>query len=97
VLRPQVTIVFLTLVLTTAAVCRAADPPGAAISGVVRDAQGIAQMGALVQIVADDSALMGTAFTDLHGRYLILHLLPGKYEVRVGCPGGGQSHVEYFV
>jgi hypothetical protein len=85
VLRPQVKIVFLTLVLTTAAVCRAADPPGAAISGVVRDAQGIAQMGALVQIVADDSALMGTAFTDLHGRYLILHLLPGKYEVRASA------------
>jgi Carboxypeptidase regulatory-like domain len=85
VLRPQVKIVFLTLVLTTAAVCRAADPSGAAVSGVVRDAQGIAQMGALVQVVADDSALVGTAFTDLHGRYLILHLLPGKYEVRASA------------
>ncbi len=49
---------------------------------MVRDAQGVAQMGALVQVVADDSAVLGTAFTDLHGRYLITRLLPGKYDVR---------------
>jgi hypothetical protein len=85
VLRPQVKIVFLMLMLTTPAISRAADPPGAAVSGVVRDAQGIAQMGALVQVVAADSALVATAFTDLHGRYLILHLLPGKYEVRASA------------
>jgi Carboxypeptidase regulatory-like domain len=85
VLRPQVKIALLTLMLTTAAIGRAADPPGAAVSGVVRDAQGIAQMGALVQVVSDGSALVGTAFTDLHGRYLILHLLPGKYEVRASA------------
>jgi hypothetical protein len=85
VLRPQVKIVFLALLLTTSAIGRAADPPGATVSGVVRDAQGIVQMGALVQVVADDSALVGTAFTDLHGRYLILHLLPGKYEVRASA------------
>jgi hypothetical protein len=85
VLRPQVKIVFLTLLLTTSAISRAADPPAAAVSGVVRDAQGIVQMGALVQVVADDTALVGSAFTDLHGRYLILHLLPGKYEVRASA------------
>jgi hypothetical protein len=82
VLRPQVKIVFLTLMLTTAAISRAAEPSGAAVSGVVRDAQGVAQMGALVQVVTGDSALVGTAFTDLQGRYLIVHLLPGKYQVR---------------
>jgi Carboxypeptidase regulatory-like domain len=79
--RSQVKIVLLALVLTSASMCRAADP-AAVISGVVRDAQGVAQMGALVQVVAGDSAMVGTAFTDLHGRYLIAHLLPGKYEVR---------------
>jgi hypothetical protein len=85
VLRPQVKIGFLALLLTSSAISRAADPPGAAVSGVVRDAQGIVQMGALVQVVADNTALVGTAFTDLHGRYLILHLLPGKYEVRASA------------
>ena len=55
------------------------------MSGVVRDAQGVAQLGALVQVIADDSAVLGTAFTDLHGRYLIPHLLPGRYQVRASA------------
>ena len=59
-----------------------AGGPVAAVSGVVRDSQGVAQMGALVQVLANDSVMVGTAFTDLHGRYLISNLTPGKYEVR---------------
>ena len=82
--RPQVKIAFLSLMLLTAAV-RVAAGQGAAVSGVVRDAQGVAQLGALVQVVAENSAVLGTAFTDLHGRYLIPHLLPGKYEVRASA------------
>jgi hypothetical protein len=55
---------------------------GAAIQGVVRDAHGVVQLGALVQVIADDSAMVSTAFTDLHGRYLVSNLIPGRYEVR---------------
>jgi carboxypeptidase family protein len=54
----------------------------ATVTGVVRDGQGVAQMGALVQILANGSLMAGTALTDLHGRYLISNLVPGKYEVR---------------
>lgn len=79
--RTQVNIAFLALVLTIAASGRAVGPP-AAVSGEVRDAQGVAQMGALVQILAQNSVMVGTAITDLHGRYLITNLLPGRYEVR---------------
>jgi hypothetical protein len=82
--RPQVKIVFVSLMLLTAAV-RVAIGQSAAVSGVVRDAQGVAQLGALVQVLTDDSAILGTAFTDLHGRYLIPHLLPGKYQVRASA------------
>jgi hypothetical protein len=82
--RPQVKIVYVALTLLTVAVGVAAGQ-SAAVSGVVRDAQGVAQLGALVQVVADDSAVLGTAFTDLHGRYLITRLLPGKYEVRASA------------
>ena len=81
--RSQVKIAILALVLTVTATSRAAGPV-AAVSGVVRDAQGVAQMGALVQVLAND-AMVGTAFTDLHGRYLIANLLPGKYEVRASA------------
>jgi hypothetical protein len=79
--RPQVKIAILSLMLLTVAV-RTAAGQGAAISGVVRDAQGVAQLGALVEVVAVDSTVLGTAFTDLHGRYLIPHLIPGRYDVR---------------
>ena len=82
--RPRVKIAFVSLLLVTVAV-RFAVGQGAAVSGVVRDAQGVAQLGALVQVVANDSAVLGTAFTDLHGRYLIPHLAPGKYEVRASA------------
>jgi hypothetical protein len=79
--RSQVKIAILAVMLATAAIGRAAGPV-AAVSGVVRDAQGVAQMGALVQVLAQNSVMVGTAFTDLHGRYLIANLVPGKYDVR---------------
>jgi hypothetical protein len=63
---------------------RAADG-GAVVSGVVRDAQGVAQMGALVQVLAGDSWTVATAFTDAHGRYVIAHLHPGRYLVRASA------------
>ena len=79
--RSQVKIALLALMLSTASVCLAVGP-GATVTGVVRDADGVAQMGALVQVLATDTGLVGTAFTDLHGRYLITRLLPGRYQVR---------------
>ena len=79
--RTQVKIAFLAVIVAVAATCRAAGS-SAAVSGVVRDAQGVAEMGALVQVLAQNSVMVGTAFTDLHGRYLISNLIPGKYEVR---------------
>ncbi len=64
----------------------AGGPTGrSVVSGVVRDAQGVAQMGALVQVLAADSVTVGTAFTDLHGRYVIANLIPGKYLVRASA------------
>jgi hypothetical protein len=75
----------LTMLLMTASASFAAGPSGAAVSGIVRDAQGVAQMGALVQAVAGGSGRIETAFTDLQGRYVIAHLLPGKYEVKASA------------
>ena len=80
--RIRVKIAILALMLTASAAVWAAP---AAVSGVVRDAQGVAQMGALVQVMGADSVLVGTALTDLHGRYLIANLVPGKYEVRASA------------
>jgi hypothetical protein len=79
-----VKIAVLTVMMLTGCLSGWAAPP-AAVSGVVRDSQGVAQMGALVQVVGADSSILGTAFTDLRGRYLIANLLPGKYEVRASA------------
>ena len=54
----------------------------AVVSGVVRDTQGVAQMGAMVQVLAAGSATVATAFTDMYGRYRIANLVPGRYQVR---------------
>ena len=83
--RYQVKFVLSVLMLSSTSAIFAAAPPGAAVSGVVRDNQGVAQMGALVQILTSDSAAVATAFTDLHGRYVIAHLIPGKYQVRASA------------
>ena len=72
------------LVLLAAATPGWASSP-AVVSGIVRDAQGVVQMGALVQVLGADSVMAGTAFTDLHGRYVIANLLPGKYDVRASA------------
>jgi hypothetical protein len=58
---------------------------GGVISGVVKDSQGTAQMGALVQILAANSRTVATAFTDLHGHYAVANLLPGRYQVRASA------------
>jgi hypothetical protein len=72
------------LMLTLASgVCSAASP--AAVSGVVRDTQGVAQMGAMVQVLAAGSVNVATVFTDIYGRYRIANLIPGKYQVRASA------------
>jgi len=72
------------LVLTIApAVCSAAST--AAVSGIVRDSQGVAQIGALVEVLSASSAGVATALTDLHGRYNIGNLMPGRYQVRASA------------
>ncbi len=88
--RSKLKLVIVALMLIPASMVKAAGPnsvagthaTGAVVSGIVRDAQGVAQMGALIQIVASNSTAAATAFNDLHGRYVIANLLPGKYYVK---------------
>jgi len=65
--------------------CWAAAVSGAAVTGVVRDVQGIAQAGALVQVMTAGLDAPRTAFTDLHGRYSIAGLAPGRYAVQASA------------
>lgn len=82
--RSRVEFAVLTLTLLLSPSLLTAQQPGV-VSGTVRDARGVSQMGALVEILAKNSSLVGTTFTDLHGRYVVANLDPGKYEVRASA------------
>lgn len=60
--------------------CSAAST--ASVAGVVRNAEGSAQVGAMVQVLGSNAAAIATAFTDIYGRYRIGGLAPGSYRVR---------------
>ncbi len=79
--RLRVEFVILAVLLGIAPMGLAADHR-AVVSGVIRDAKGVPQMGALVQILSPDASVRASAFTDLEGRYLVRSLLPGLYGIR---------------
>jgi hypothetical protein len=62
----------------------AGERPGA-ISGYVRDASGIPQMGAIVEIIGSAAHTL-TVFTDGAGFYSASDLLPGFYSIKVSAP-----------
>ncbi len=76
---------FLTLILLTAGISKAAEPSGAVVSGVVRDAQGVVQMGAHGPGAGRELSDGGNGF------YRSLWTLPdrtsasGKYQVRASA------------
>ena len=70
------------MLLASSASCSAQR---AAVSGVVRDVSGVAQLGVLVQVMALDSAVVGRAFTDLRGHYLVSNLDAGNYQVQASA------------
>ena len=53
-----------------------------ALSGVVRDAKGAPQVGALVELIRPDLSVIAQTFTDDHGRYELARVLPGVYGVK---------------
>ncbi len=57
------------------------DAPGS-VSGVVRDAQGVPQIGAVVQLLRPDLSVIASVFTNSTGRYKLPSVMPGKYAVK---------------
>ena len=77
--------VTLLLLMLCPAFSRAAGQGGAAVGGVVRDLHGTPQMGALIELLGPDAAVVAQTFTDDHGRYLLSALSPGKYQLRASA------------
>ena len=75
---------FWTVIVALSLPALAAEQPGA-ISGYVRDASGIPQMGAVVEIVGSAARSL-IVFTDGAGFYSATDLLPGLYSIKVSAP-----------
>jgi hypothetical protein len=54
----------------------------ATVSGVIRDAKGTPQVGALVELLRPDLSVIAHTFTDDHGHYELARVLPGVYGVK---------------
>lgn len=52
------------------------------VSGVVRDASGVAQMGATVQLLRPDLTVIASVYTNSKGLYSFSNVLPGHYAVK---------------
>ena len=81
-MRPKLGILIVMLGLTLPAM--AAGTPGV-ISGYVRSANGVPQMGAIVEVLSSSASTL-RILTDDHGFYSASGLLPGIYAVKVSAP-----------
>jgi len=52
------------------------------VTGVVQDAAGTPQIGAVVELLRSDSTLVRRVFTDRKGNYLIASVAPGQYALK---------------
>ena len=75
---------FLVVALGLVLPASAAGKPGS-ISGYVRNASGIPQMGAVVEVLGSAARTL-KVFTDEHGFYSAAGLIPGLYSVKVSAP-----------
>jgi Carboxypeptidase regulatory-like domain len=69
------------LLVTLLAISAYAEGP-AGVSGIVRDAKGTPQVGALVELLGPNLAVIASAFTDDHGRYTLKDVSPGSYNLK---------------
>src|SRR5687768_5663110 len=77
---------FLTLVMFLAIPAGAARAKPGTMSGYVRNARGVPQMGATVHITTARAPLRVTVFADEQGFYQAAELDPGTYSVTVRAP-----------
>src|SRR6266576_2458633 len=73
---------FMVLALSSLTATAAASNK-ATITGTVRDAAGIPQMGAIVEVFGAKEAVK--AVTDDHGQYHVADVLPGIYRIKVSA------------
>src|ERR1700757_292162 len=71
----------LALLMFVLALSANAEGP-AAVSGIVRDAKGTPQVGALVELLGPNLVVIANTFTDDRGRYTLRDVSPGNYNLK---------------
>jgi Carboxypeptidase regulatory-like domain len=59
----------------------AAPLPGT-VSGVVSDARGTPQMGAMVELLAANATVVSRVYTNVHGAFTFDRIFPGTYQIK---------------
>jgi hypothetical protein len=71
------------MVMTVAGLLSASAAPfPATVSGVVRDARGTPQMGAMVELMAANATVVARAYTNMRGAFSFDHIFPGTYQIK---------------
>src|ERR1700742_1035998 len=70
------------LVSVVGALPALAAPLPATVSGVVSDARGTPQMGAMVELIAANATVVGRAYTNMHGAFSFDGVFPGTYQIK---------------
>ena len=71
------------MVMTVAGLLSASAAPfPASVSGVVRDARGTPQMGAMVELMAANATVVATVYTNIRGAFSFDHIFPGTYQIK---------------
>jgi carboxypeptidase family protein len=70
------------MVMAAGLLSASAAPLPATLSGVVRDARGTPQMGAMVELMAADATVVARVYTNMRGGFLFDQILPGTYQVK---------------
>jgi len=88
--------VLLPFLLLVPSALRSENPAGSSIEGVVRDAQGTAIVGALVELRDSGALQISIAHTDSAGTYRFTAVKPGAYGLRATLSGYEASNVGPF-
>jgi Carboxypeptidase regulatory-like domain len=59
-----------------------AAPYPATVSGVVSDARGTPQMGAMVELIAANATVVGRVYTSMRGTFSFDNVFPGTYQIK---------------
>ena len=81
VMMRKLHVAFFIALIATGAVSANGAPPGS-VTGVVRDASGVPQIGAIVQLLEPNLSVLSVVYTNDKGQFSFPYLQPGRYALK---------------